>query len=120
MRAGLYPAEVRSTNVDTDWLYRRGGSVCYRLFDRTLNGVNRMVHQAVVKTGLSRLGRFLQHGPARLLVALQYPIWRMSGLEGEALKDKRSAFYESTRLGAFPVGLTAFLAVLLLALLFCF
>ena len=25
MRAGLYPAEIRSTNLDTDWLYRKPG-----------------------------------------------------------------------------------------------
>lgn len=120
MRAGLYPAEIRSTNVDTDWFYRKGGGFFFRLFDGTLNGANRIVHQAVVKTGLSRLARFLEHGPARFLIIVSLPFWKFSGLEGEALAEKREGFYEKTRLGAFPIGITAFLAVVLLALLFLF
>ena len=120
IRAGLYPAQSRSTNLDTDWFYRRGGQLTFRVFDRTLNGANRIVHQSVVKTGMTRLGHFLQHGPARLLVITLMPFWKMSGLEGKALANKRDHFYEQTRLGAFPIGLTAFFAVLLLALLFVF
>jgi multicomponent Na+:H+ antiporter subunit D len=120
MRAGLYPAEIRSTNLDTDWFYRKGGGVFYRLFDRTLNGANRVVHQAVVMIGLTKLGRFLQHGPARLLVIVCIPFWKSSGLEGDALAKKRDGVYEQTRLGAYPIGITAFLAVVLLALLFLF
>ncbi len=120
IRSGLHPAEIRSTNLDTDWVYRRGGRVIYAFFDILLNGLNRVAKAAFVDTFIKRLSRFLQHGPARLLVMIQYPFWSLSGLEGEALKDKRADFYEQTRLGAFPIGLTAFLAVLLLAILFIF
>jgi multicomponent Na+:H+ antiporter subunit D len=120
MRAGLYPAEIRSTNIDTDWFYRKGGGVFYRLFDRTLNGANQLVHQAIVKTGIKKLGHFLQHGPARFVAVAMTPIWLLHGAEGEELQDKQQAFYERARWGAFPVGATAVCAVILLALLFLF
>ncbi|MDF1787144.1 MAG: proton-conducting transporter membrane subunit, partial [Verrucomicrobiales bacterium] len=120
MRAGLYPAEIRSTNLDTDWFYRKGGGVFYRLFDRTLNAANRIVHHSVVDVGVQRLAYFLQHGPAKLVVVTMTPIWILRGVEGEELQHKQQAFYEDARWGAFPVGATAVFAVILLALLFLF
>ena len=34
--SGIYPAEMRAINLDTDWFYRKGGKVFYRLADRLL------------------------------------------------------------------------------------
>ena len=30
MLSGIYPAEIRSINLDTDWFYRKGGRLFYR------------------------------------------------------------------------------------------
>ena len=106
--------------LDTDWFYRRGGSLFYKVCDRVLNSLNRIIKAAVVDTGVKRLARYLQHGPARLVVAAMTPIWMLRGAEGEELQDKQQAFYEDARWGAFPVGATAVCAVILLALLFLF
>lgn len=106
--------------LDTDWFYRRGGGLFYKLCDRGLNSLNHFAKAAVVDTGVKRLARFLQHGPARLVVVAMTPIWMLRGAEGDELQAKQQAFYEDARWGAFPVGATAICAVILLALLFIF
>jgi len=53
---GLRPAEVRAINLDTDWFYRQGGRLFYRLMDRGLNGLNQFSERLVVE-GLTQGGR---------------------------------------------------------------
>lgn len=120
MRAGLYPAEIRSTNVDADWLYRRGGKSFYKLCDGSLNTLNRVAKATVVDGWVRTLAHFLQRGPARFLVAIKSPFWKLDGMDEATLRQEKAALYERARLGAFPIGFTAFLAVVLLALLFLF
>ena len=117
---GIYPPELRSTNLDADWFYRKGAGGFYRLCDGIFNPLNRVTKAVVVDGLLTRLGRFCQRGPARLLVMVHWPLWKLEGLEDEALRSKAAQLYERTRLGAFPIGLTGFFAVVLLAILFFF
>ena len=120
MRAGLYPAEIRSTNLDADWIYRRGGGLVYRMFDKSLNGINTAAHGLFANRFTANLNRFFNAGPARLLVILMVPYWQIKGLPAEEIEDRKRDLYEQTRLGTFPVGVTAFVAVVLLGLLFFF
>jgi len=120
MRAGLYPAEIRSTNLDADWIYRRGGRAFYRLVDRPLNATNEFAHQFFVGGFVGKVNRFFNAAPARLLVLLMTPYWKLQGVDAELIDDRQRELYEQTRLGAFPVGATAFVAVVLLGLLFFF
>lgn len=106
--------------LDTDWFYRKAGTAFYGFCDRGLNTLNRVTKATVVDHWVRNLAHFFQHGPARLLVMALSPFWRLDGLSDEALAEKRAKTYASTRLGAFPIGLTAFFAVVLLALLFLF
>ena len=54
-RTGLYPPEIKSTNLDTDWLYRTGAvtaltPVCRsiaKLTDRTFSGLSDLCHQSL-------------------------------------------------------------------------
>ena len=66
------------------------------------------------------MNRFFNAGPARLLVFLMDPYWRLQGADSETIRTRKRELYEQTRLGTFPVGATAFLAVVLLASLFFF
>ncbi len=116
----IYPPELRSTNLDSDWILRKGARALYSGADKFLNTLNAKVHKAFVEGFTDKLIHFFQHGPARILNVIMSPIWKARGYEGEALVDKRQEFYERTRLGAFPIGVTAFLAVVLLALLALF
>ncbi len=120
MRAGLYPAEIRSTNLDADWLYRRGGKAFYRLVDRPINATNEVANRFFVEGTVGKVNRLFNAGPARLLVLFMTPFWKLQGVDAELIDDRQRELYEQTRLGAFPVGVTAFLAVVLLALLFFF
>ena len=120
MRAGLYPAEIRSTNVDADIVYRRGGKGIYWLFDKTLNPLNTAAHKFFVTGSIGKINRFFNAAPARLLVIAMTPYWKLQGIDEETIDDRQRDLYEQTRLGTFPVGITAFVAVVLLASLFFF
>ena len=120
MRAGLYPAEIRSTNLDFDWLYRRGGSTFYRAMDRALNSLNSVAHRLFIGRFVAWLAHAGKALPSRLAVLAMTPFWKVRGIAGEELDAKRRAFYEDARLGAFPIGVTAVFAVVLLGLLFVF
>ena len=61
---------------------------------------------------------FFRAAPSRILVGILTPYWRLQGFGPEETVDKRQEIYELARLGAFPIGITACLAVFLLALLF--
>ncbi|MEM9479505.1 MAG: Na(+)/H(+) antiporter subunit D [Verrucomicrobiota bacterium] len=118
MRAGLYPAEIRSTNVDADWLYRRGGSVIYRVMDRLLNGLNALTKRLVVDKLVGALAQFFRNAPAHLLIGFAIPVWKTQGFTAAEIEEKRTAFFERSRLGAFPIGITAAIAVVMLGLLY--
>ena len=76
MRTGIYPPELRSVNLDTDWIYRR-------LLPGVCRGVWRGmvgVHALVTSTALRALDRVLvvvfhYHGPAGLLART----WQIGG-----------------------------------------
>ena len=106
--------------LDTDWLYRRGGKAFVWVADKSLNGINRLAHGQVIGRWVPGWVRFFRNGPARIMVAAMTPVWMARGIEGDALDDRRRALFEQTQLGAFPVGATAFFAVVLMAVLFLF
>ena len=97
--------------LDTDWFYRRGGKAFYRLVDRPLNATNEIAHRLFVDSALSKVNRFFNAGPARLLVVIMTPYWKLQGADVDTIDQRQRALYEQARLGTFPVGLTAFLAV---------
>ena len=120
MRAGLYPAELRSTNLDFDWLYRRGGQSIYRIMDPALNGFNVLAKRVFIDGIADGARRFFDDGPSRILASIMVPWWRITGNSGDELREKTQNLYTQGRRGAFRIGVTACLAVLLLALLMLF
>lgn len=73
MRTGLYPPELRSVNVDTDWTYRRFLPGIVRWVDR----VGGAAFRALLETGERRVARFIDtvyrhHGPQGI-VARTWP-----------------------------------------------
>jgi multicomponent Na+:H+ antiporter subunit D len=118
MRSGLYPAEIRSTNVDADFLYRKGGRLAYQVFDKSLNAINTGVRKLVIGRMISGLSRFFSDAPASMAAVLMMPVWVLGGIRGGDLDIKRREMRETIRSGAAQIGITACLAVLLLAILF--
>jgi len=116
--AGLYPAEIRAVNVDADWLYRRGGPAAYRLLDRGLNGLNTVANRSVAVKLPHVMYNLLRHGPYRMLVWLMDRYWRLAGFDAGERHRRRRELYCRVRLGTIPIGITAFIAVTVLGLLF--
>jgi multicomponent Na+:H+ antiporter subunit D len=106
--------------LDSDLVYRKGGNWFMRFISSTLNGLNAKVHSLVVGKWITALASFFKQGPSRLLIIALTPVWKFKGIDEKTILAKKQDLYERTRLGAFPVGLTAVLAVVLLALLFLF
>ena len=61
--SGYYPSELRAINLDTDWFYRKGGKLFYRIADVSLNGLNRICEGVFVGGIAGSLARFIQRAP---------------------------------------------------------
>lgn len=115
---GVDPSERRAENLDADWLYRRGGPVVLGALDRSLNGVNRVVKRLAVDGFVRRLSGLAALGPTWLAAQVMLIVWEMRRLDEAAVALKEAEFYRRARAGVFPIGLTACLAVALMAILF--
>ncbi|MDA0811287.1 MAG: Na(+)/H(+) antiporter subunit D [Verrucomicrobia bacterium] len=120
MLRGIYPPELRSTNLDFDWFVRKGSGLFYRCMDCVLNGINKAAHRACVNGVTKGLSGFFNDAPARVAVFVMVPVWASTGMNQNLLQEKKDALYNRVRLGTFPIGITALFAVLLLALMFLF
>ncbi|MDF1738438.1 MAG: Na(+)/H(+) antiporter subunit D [Verrucomicrobiales bacterium] len=117
IRSGLFPAEIRATNVDADVLYRRGGPFLYRIFDRGLNGANRIASALFIGVIAKHVCNFFESGASRMACWIMTPVWMMQGADSEQIEDNRQAFFRIARKGALPIGITASCAVVMLGLL---
>ncbi|CAM2070320.1 Na(+)/H(+) antiporter subunit D [Sulfidibacter corallicola] len=113
---------LRRTNtiaIDTDWLYRRIVPMFYRFTDWSLNGINRWTAALVVDRLIPRLNHFFARGPYRVWVRVNMPFARLNRSMGEVEEfSARRFFYRQAMLGILPIGVTAFLAVVGLLILF--
>lgn len=117
MRSGTYPAEIRSVNLDADWFYRKGGAAFYRLMDKSMNGINAATSKVFLGGVVKHVVNFFESGASRFLVWILTPVWILQGESEEQREDHRQSLFKRAKRGAFPIGLTAFCAVLMLGLL---
>lgn len=118
LKSGLYPAEIRATNLDAAWFYRRGGKVIDRVMDWALNGINAQTHRWTHGRALPAITEFFSHGPSYLASSAMTPIWKLQGHDADEIAKRKQSVYLRCERGVFPIGITACLAVFLLALLF--
>jgi len=85
LRAGIYPAEIRCINLDSDWFYRKGGKLFFIFFDRILNGLNRFFDRVFVKGIAGTLSALFKDVTARLSLIVMVNVWLLMGLRGERL-----------------------------------
>lgn len=105
-------------SLDTDWFWRKGGSVFARATDWTLNGVNSLTRKLVIGGLIPALTKITNDAPAKLTVGLMTPLWKSTGIRGKQLLARQEKLRTQMRMGAAPIGVTACLAVLLLGILF--
>ena len=113
VRTGYYPAQVRAINLDTDWFYRKGGSLFYYVMDKVLNGVNALADRAIAQGIPVWVGRFSRR-PLTSLVSLYM---KTMGKDRVAIEEfKRETSPEATSLMA--MGVPVFVSLVFLFSLF--
>jgi multicomponent Na+:H+ antiporter subunit D len=103
--------------VDFDWFYRKGSQSFYQAADRSLNAVNAASAKFFIGTVAKGVSNFLESGGARTACLIMTPVWMMQRLDEKEVEDRRQAFFRQSKRGAFPIGVTAFFAVILLGML---
>lgn len=106
--------------LDTDWFYRKGGKLFYILMDKGLNGLNAIAHKSLVAGATNNISKMAKEGPARAMILVLTPIWEVSGVSAEQQTDLKKNLRNHVENGVFPIGITAFLSVVLLGILFFF
>ena len=111
--SGIYPAEMRCVNVDSDWFYRKGGRLFYYIMDKTFNGLNSLSDRFIARPIPAWLGR-LSTTPVTSLVTLYM---RAKGKNSLAIEDfKQETRPEATNL--LPMGVPVFISIVFLFSLF--
>jgi len=118
--SGIYPAEIRAINIDADWWYRKSFRLGYVFFDKTLNGINAFTHKTFIGGFVKGIGSLSKEGPSRALIAILTPYWALTGSNSKQQAERRDEIRLQIERGAFPIGVTAFLSVVLLGILFFF
>lgn len=114
---GIYRAPARGVLLDVDRVYRSAGTGLLRFFDFALNGLNRAAKRFFVDRIAKKGASIGAVGPAWVAVQLMWIFWEIRWLDRETVAKKKEDLYQRARDGVFPIGITAFLAVVLMAIL---
>ncbi len=116
--SGIYPAEMRCTNLDADWFYRRGGRLVFRIMDKSLNGLNRGCERIFVNGLAGTLSRLFRDVAARCALLVLVSYWVLTGVRGERLEIRKIRIYTDVLNGTLPVGIGAGVAVFFIIVVF--
>ncbi|MFT5129737.1 MAG: multicomponent Na+:H+ antiporter subunit D [Rhodothermales bacterium] len=111
--AGIYPAEIRCTNLDGDWFYRRGGAKAFAFFDRSLNAINSAAQTVIVGRWLAFLCKLVGYGPWSVAIFAAAAWYSIIGTPADERAEKLDVMRRIGRSHSIPIGFTAALAVLL-------
>jgi multicomponent Na+:H+ antiporter subunit D len=112
---GKYPPELPSVNLDIDWVYRKAGRKFMVAMDVFWNGLNKLVHKVFMGGIVSQVNSFTKAGQVHVLT-LSAEILHHLGLKSSpnVTLAKNKAKKRAT-LGLHPIGLTAIVAILFVA-----
>jgi multicomponent Na+:H+ antiporter subunit D len=113
--AGIYPAEIRSINVDADWIYRKGCRQIYRFSRWAFDGINEWANRTFAQQFTRLLAQFFDDPGANLQKHGYRLLVETSGIEGQHEQTIREIASRS-RNASYPVGIGVLLAVLILVL----
>ena len=114
----LYPPELKSVNLDVDWIYRKGGRAFSSAMAFFWNALNEMAHAVFVRGIAGSINAFTANGPAIVLRHIAVPL-RALGLlpEKTTVDESKDVLDKRASLGIHPVGLTALFGILFLLFL---
>ncbi len=111
---------TETISLDTDWFYRKGGQALYRVVDMLFNNVNRVCDQWLARGLTGGINRFCRNAPARLSYWLLAPFKHIGGIAGDDPRQFEQTIQNAFDKSVLPIGLSAALSGLLLALFFIF
>jgi multicomponent Na+:H+ antiporter subunit D len=115
--SGIYPAEQRCVNLDSDWIYRMGGRLFYRVADRLFNGLNQAVDRLVARELAAAVGRFFRKAPERMILLVLGP-WADRSRSRPEAANPREIIAANLSHGVVPMGLSVAVAALFLVALY--
>ena len=115
--SGIYPAELRAINLDTDLIYRKGGRLFYKVMDTGLNSVNSIVERIFVKEFLVELTTHVKRLPPTVLAKLCWPFWK-SAFDAPDKKTIRENLLKRAQSGFYPISIMGLFAAIYFGLLF--
>ncbi len=115
--AGIYPAEIRALNVDSDWIYRKLGKRVYTTCDRILNPLNTWC-ESIVKDITTGAAGFFRHTGANFALFVAVNFWLMAGHRDKRLEIKKRRLYDDIFRGTLPIGIGAAVAISFILLIF--
>lgn len=114
MLSGIYPAEIRSINLDTDWVYRKVARQVYRFCAWAFDGLNAQANNLFAKQLPGLLERFFCN-PSANTQKYVLRLWvEASGVNDSQSKLERLIDQRCDN-GAYQVSVGVLLAVMLLA-----
>ncbi len=114
---GIYPAEQRAINVDSDWVYRKGGKGIYALLARTLNPLNTWC-DSIVRSVASSVAHFFKDAAAKFALFFSVNLWLVQGVKTKRLAIKKQRLYNDIMEGTLPIGIGAAVAISFIILVF--
>jgi len=114
--SGIYPAEIRSINLDADWLYRKGSKLFFSCAESFFNRLNRSAEQIFAVRLPEQLNRFFRE-PGFLIQ--RQGVRLLAAVSGDRSKSKQMEAWleERNRSASYPIGLMVLLAVTFLAIM---
>lgn len=109
---------TETISIDTDWFYRRGGRLFYRVADKGFNGLNEISERVFAVRFPEVLGKLSREFPLRISLLLAKPLWILRGAGAEELGARRESLRRSLDAGAAPLGIGAAVATAFLLLFF--
>lgn len=115
--AGIYPAEIRSKNLDVDAPLVRSLAWLGKGLDRGLNGLNLFGGSLFLAWLPRQFSVFFSHAPARVSAWVASLWFRLRGEDEAKIQQLKELFYERFKKSALPVGASAIYAIILLGIL---
>ena len=115
--SGYYVPEVKSRNLDADWVYRKLGRLFYRVLDLRLNAMNRISESVVVQSAKGISG-FFQKMTVNTAMFFAVNVWLLLGYRKQHLAYKKSQLYKDMTHGTLPIGIGAVVAISFVLIIF--
>lgn len=117
LMGGIYPAEQRAINVDSDWFYRKSARGLYAMLDDVLNPLNAWC-ESMVRGIASFTAEFFRDAGAKLALFFSVNLWLLQGYRGQRLASKKEKLYNDILQGTLSIGIGAAVAISFILLMF--